>query len=371
MERIKEESVSQVLKLLNVIGYSLTLQKKIVRGIEVEVPAIRIYVSQKIRPLEALAIEHRIPENIEGIKTDVVEIGEVIALAQRLETPFFGVPPEKRTQIWRPAPPGVSIGHYEISAGTFGCLMADAVSGDPLIVSNNHVLANADMREEHHCVKGDMIVQPGPYDIRTGINPTIHKIGELDRWVPVTSNPASDETVDCAAATPYGPNVLSQILDIGDLDDIGRAGSGNSNLYGDFKKDLPLCKSGRTTGYNESKIGEPAAFIKVSGYHGKTCAFRDVFFTTQCAAGGDSGSAFVWKSPERGNVFMGLLFAGSSSITVACKSYHVVGRLNLKLLKELPPAPPPPPEERLIEFSTDEGQTWTPTKTMRVRPKED
>ena len=363
MEGIKEESVRQVLKLVNVVGYSLALQKKIVRGLEVDVPAIRVYVSRKIRPLEALAVEHRIPESIEGIKTDVIEVGEVVALAQRLQVPFFGVPPEKRTQIWRPAPPGVSIGHYQISAGTFGCLMADAVSGDPLIVSNNHVLANADMREEHHAVKGDMILQPGPYDIRTGINPKIHKIGELDRWVPVTSDPAAAETVDCAAASPFGPNVLSQILDIGDLDDIGKEA--------DFKSQLPLCKSGRTTGYNESKITDPTAYIKVSGYHGKTCAFRDVFFTTQCAAGGDSGSAYVWKSLERGKVFMGLLFAGSSSVTVGCKSFHVVGRLKMKLLKGLPPAPPPPPEERLIEFSTDDGQTWEQAKTLRVRPKED
>ncbi len=51
------------------------------------------------------------------METDVVEIGEV-----RLLT---------RTGRVRPAPPGVSIGHPKITAGTFGALVKDADTGEP------------------------------------------------------------------------------------------------------------------------------------------------------------------------------------------------------------------------------------------------
>ena len=55
-----------------------------------------------------------IPRQIDGLETDVVEIGDVRLLS--------------RTSRLRPAP-RVSIGHPKITAGTFGALVKDNDTG--------------------------------------------------------------------------------------------------------------------------------------------------------------------------------------------------------------------------------------------------
>src|SRR3989449_7150169 len=62
-----------------------------------------------------------------------------------------------RTRRIRPAPGGVSIGHIQITAGTLGILARR--NGRPVILSNNHVLANQNAGRV-----GDPILQPGPAD---------------------------------------------------------------------------------------------------------------------------------------------------------------------------------------------------------------
>jgi hypothetical protein len=71
-----------------------------------------------------------IPADLDGVPTDVLEIGKIRAFL----TP---------TDRWRPAPGGVSIGHYRITAGTLGLFVCDRASGTRLILSNNHVLAKS------------------------------------------------------------------------------------------------------------------------------------------------------------------------------------------------------------------------------------
>jgi hypothetical protein len=61
-------------------------------------------------------------------------------------------------------PPGVSIGHYQVTAGTFGALVTDRATGERFILSNNHVLANSNDSQ-----LGDAILQPGAID--GGLNP--------------------------------------------------------------------------------------------------------------------------------------------------------------------------------------------------------
>ena len=56
-------------------------------------------------------------------------------------------------------PAGVSIGHYAVTAGTLGAVVFDNNTGEPLILSNNHVLANSNQG-----AIGDAILQPGTTD---------------------------------------------------------------------------------------------------------------------------------------------------------------------------------------------------------------
>jgi len=74
----------------NVVGYSKKLRRRIRDGMEVEEEVIRIYVSKKVDP-SALDLKDLIPGEIDGIPTDVVEIGEMRALG--LQQPLF--PPKK------------------------------------------------------------------------------------------------------------------------------------------------------------------------------------------------------------------------------------------------------------------------------------
>ncbi len=84
------------------------------------------------------------------METDVIEIGRVRLM--------------ERAVKMRPALPGSSIGHYKISAGTFGVVVRDKNSGEKLILSNNHILANGSNGSDGRASVGDAILQPGPYD---------------------------------------------------------------------------------------------------------------------------------------------------------------------------------------------------------------
>jgi hypothetical protein len=64
----------------NVIGYSGSLKKKIVNGKEIDgTHVFRVYVSIKV-PLEELEENDIIPEFIDGVELDIVEIGKIKAL---------------------------------------------------------------------------------------------------------------------------------------------------------------------------------------------------------------------------------------------------------------------------------------------------
>ena len=108
--------------------------------------AVAVLVVQK-KPVEALSADDLVPQEVNGMRTDVIEVG-------RLEA---HINPRDR---FRPhVPAGVSIGHYKVTAGTIGAIVFDRNTGEPLILSNNHVLANS-----NDSAIGDAVLQPGPTD---------------------------------------------------------------------------------------------------------------------------------------------------------------------------------------------------------------
>jgi len=140
----------QIRKKPNVIGYSSTIQPRIRKGRVVKREKVfRVYVSEKV-PETLLKKEDVVPRELRdsngvAIPTDVVEIGKIRALDL------------DRTARHRPIFPGISIGHYLVTAGTLGLIVRrpyDLTS--TYILSNNHVLAN-----ENKGKKGDPILQPG------------------------------------------------------------------------------------------------------------------------------------------------------------------------------------------------------------------
>src|SRR6267143_1898178 len=121
----------------NVKGVGIS--ERVVAGWLTAEPCVTVYVAAKV-PMEEVHEAARVPEKVDGIRTDVVEIGEIDAF------PFKG--------RFRPAPGGVSVGHFRITAGTIGCLVK---KGTKLhILRNNHVLANVNQG-----TVGDAVLQPG------------------------------------------------------------------------------------------------------------------------------------------------------------------------------------------------------------------
>jgi len=111
-----------------------------------------------------LAAKDIIPKALDNIPLDVYPTG--VLSAYQLPNP---------TLKYRPAPGGSSIGHYQITAGTFGCVVKR--DGKRYILSNNHVMANSNDAEF-----GDDILQPGPFD---GGSRSTDVIAKLTDFIPI------------------------------------------------------------------------------------------------------------------------------------------------------------------------------------------
>src|SRR5262245_44201607 len=160
-----------------VIG--IAVGRKRVSGRFTVEPAITVFVTKKESP-SRLDEEAKIPESIDGIPTDVREIGVIRPYSGN----FIG-----RTD--RPVPCGWSTGTKQLS-GTIGCLVD---VGDVLcILSNNHVLADQNLGR----VGNTLIYQPGAADFVVLRDPDEASndpgdvIGVLQDFIPLRGENAVD-----------------------------------------------------------------------------------------------------------------------------------------------------------------------------------
>lgn len=303
----------------NVIG--LGTGHKIKEGKETSEPCILVFVSQKLERME-LRSEDMVEEEIEGLKTDVLETGEIFAdeafapddnkVSLKEE---IGI--ETLRQRIRPAMGGFSIGHYKITAGTIGTCVYDMkpFPGIPqryYILSNNHVLANS-----NNARIGDPILQPGPYD--GGAVPR-DIIARLSRFVPIrfkTSTSIPLNYVDAAIAEGEFHNLNREIHWIGYVKQVN-----SRPQLSDIVE-----KTGRTTNFTTGKILALNATVDVNYGGGRVARFARQIVTTNMSAGGDSGSLVC--DIKEGAV--GLLFAGSSRVTIVNSILPVQHYLGIRL----------------------------------------
>ena len=157
---------------------------------------------------------------------------------------------------------------------------------------------------------GDPVLQPGPYD--GGTKKDI--IAKLARFVPIRFD-GKCNYVDAALAE-------------GDLDDLDR------EIYwvGHVKGITPpavgmiLHKTGRTTGHTSGRIIGVNATVNVNYGGGKLARFCRQIITTDMSAGGDSGSLMLDENQNA----VGLLFAGSSTVTIGNDIRYVLASLGIK-----------------------------------------
>jgi hypothetical protein len=300
---VKKRYERYFLKQQNVCGVGVGW--KLTGGRFTDNLSVVIMVTRKL-PVHALSSDDLVLKEAEGIKTDVLETGIITAPPPRLTT--VGVDFRRRSRQ-RPASGGCSISHWQVSAGTLGCLVK---RGELYyILSNNHVLAN-----ENAARIGDSILQPGKYDGGTASD----QIATLSDFVHISFNYGTNK-VDAALAFPgypYSHLVSQNILDLGVPTGFASAKLGDE-----------VIKSGRTTGITRDYILITDATIRVHYSEGKTAVFENQLITRKMSEGGDSGSVVLTDDGTRR--VCGLLFAGSDIITVINRIEDVTGALNITL----------------------------------------
>lgn len=301
-----------LLDLPNVVGVGIG--PKMRGGMRSGETAVVVLVSKKLSEMQ-LQAESMVPNQIEGVATDIFEIGEIRLL--------------ERTTLARPAHPGTSIGHYKVSAGTFGAVVYDRKTKAPLILSNNHILANISNGRDGRCSIGDPIYQPGSYDGGTSND----VIGNLYRFVPIQYQSKKDtggkkpaNRVDAAVASPVSLDVIADdIVEIGKISGITKA-----------EMNMKVKKSGRTSGLTTGRVRVMHTTLKVDMDENRYAVFEDQVVTDMVSKPGDSGSLVVKETGEA----VGLLFAGSDRSAIFSPIQNVLEALDVTMFINTPQNPP-------------------------------
>lgn len=308
-QRLKDENEDRLIAKQGVVGVGVG--EKWVNGVPSDQPAILVFVEKK-RTKRGVAQKFSaadvVPDEIDGIPTDVIEVGKLVK--------------QTFTQRTRPIKPGFSVGHRDITCGTMGGFFLDA-DGEPVILSNNHVLAN-----ENKAKIGDLIYQPGPYDTATGAN--LNDRGWVDPVIdlPYVANLKKflklekDGNPHDSAIAKIHPKLVANGLVDALYPTLNRPCSG----FGTFASRMQVQKCGRTTGYTTGRvIGLNATFT--IEYDFGPAKFVNCAVLSAMSKGGDSGSIIYDMNMKA----VGLLFAGSPKVTIANPIQAVVDYYGLKL----------------------------------------
>lgn len=347
----------------NVVGVAVGNKWK--EGKDTGEKALQVLVQHKL-DADLLSKNDIVPKTIKGTKTDVIEVGQIVAgplapdiepmtqtnygsdggdisdwnmreeldeilteqeerlpsairrrQARRRPIPSMEISPEQLHQKARPVMGGYSIGHYRVTAGTIAtaCYDAGKVPGIPeqfYVLSNNHILAN-----NNNANMGDPILQPGKYD--GGTYPR-DMIGRLSRFVPLrfqTSRSTPINYVDAAIAEVPFHLANREIYWLGYVKGIHA-----TPKIGDL-----LQKVGRTTNFSTGRIQSVNATVDVNYGNGRVARFAHQILTTRMSAGGDSGSLATTLNEDA----VGLLFAGSPYISVFNHILYVQSLLNIRI----------------------------------------
>lgn len=360
----------ELLRKRNVVGVAVGYRES--HGERTDEPAVAVLVEQKM-PEAALTDDDMVPREINGVRTDVFEVGQLRALQ---------VDPSPRGKFRPVIPGGVSMAHFKVTAGTLAVVVRDRTTGERLLLSNNHVFANS-----NEAMKGDPIYQPSPMDGGTAND----KVATLERFIPLkylegqvgTPQPDPDPTPSPdPKPTPTQPsgcdlvdvfvglaNAVARVsgsekrVEASSLSKAGAAGVMTAAAAGESLDNLvdaalarpinadmftpnirhigmiqgtkapaigmKIRKVGRTTDYTESTVTLLNATVNV-GYTtsagARTARFTGQVICDVMSQGGDSGSLIVDQDSQNA---VGLLFGGSTLATIFTPIDVVMNALNI------------------------------------------
>ncbi len=267
----------------------------------------------------------KIPVALDGVPVMVRVTGKIVPLAKGgTPGPPGGTDSSDQCsadptgRFPRPTPIGVSTGHPVITAGTIGVRVTDG--SNVYALSNNHVYA-----DENQASLGDHVLQPGAYD--GGADPA-DAIGTLVDFQPIVFSASAGNLIDAAIA-------LSSPADLDKSTPCDGYGAPRSTTA-TAAINQSVKKYGRTTGLTKGRIAGIHATVNVS-YGSGTARFVDQLIIEPAgfSAGGDSGSLIVvdgkGKSKADDRKPVGLLFAGSSLVTIANPIDPVLDRFSVTI----------------------------------------
>jgi len=319
-EAAAEELFNPSQQKANVVGMGIGIKWK--NNIPTGEPALIILVTHKLHRNDLRSAD-LVPPRLMDMQTDVMAIGYPLAGG--------GEPAESSinslTGRVRPIKGGFSVGNEKNTAGTIATSVYDTAlkNGMPgkqenpskyYILSNNHVLASSNMASI-----GDLIVQPSPYD---GGRLPQDRVAVLSRFIPITFEPPvprkqHHNLVDAAIAEGKFHDLDREIYWVGYVK--GWKPRRQINVGERVQK------TGRTTNYTISRIIAVNATVDISYGGGKVARFRDQIIATSFSASGDSGSLVTTMD----NSAVGLLFAGSPSVTIINQIENVHTLLNVEI----------------------------------------
>lgn len=337
MANVQARHEDELLAKDNVVG--VALGNKVTGGEDTGEPALTVLVESKMDP-GLLTGENLVPSRVDDLLTDVQEVGTIqagTALTGVGALPTVPVDDERApaengraavslreapvvqplTQRVRPAMGGYSVGHVNVTAGTIatGCYDRTPFPGIPprfYLLSNNHVLANSNAAS-----LGDLIVQPGRADGGTVPGDVI---GRLARFQPIqflTPASAPVNLIDAAIAEVPFHAVSREIYYVGYV----------RRMYTAPEPNLIVQKTGRTTNYSTGRVQNINATVNVNFGGGRVARFIRQIITTNMSAPGDSGSLVT----NLDNEGVGLLFAGSSAVTILNHLHFVQAILGIRI----------------------------------------
>jgi len=304
----------------------------------------RKHAEEKLLPLEGIVgISHRedppriivylehekhkdkVPDKIDGFKTEVVVIGKIKALSllqleEKIKPSYTYPEPVSRTARVRPIVGGISLGVPEKAyggkmAGTLG-LAVYGPRGYLYILTCAHVIAMN--KYAYFLPLGTAVLQPGTYDGGT----TNDKVGELYKYIKITFGPKGKNYADAAIAKiTTSEYLVGEVLSSDNLNTYSISGTTEVNI-GDSVR-----KSGRTTRVTTSTVFDTDATVKVWYTLSKWAIFYDQILVNQpFIESGDSGSPV-----DKGGAFVGLAFAGSSTTAIVCKAKYIISGLGITI----------------------------------------
>ncbi|MFT7774570.1 hypothetical protein [Roseateles sp.] len=307
---LKESLEEQLLKRPGVTAVDVGF--KYVGGQRTDEVAIRVMVAQKKSDLPAA---ERVPDHFDGVKTDVIERRYFLHDAMKNKKRESEIGLQADATNYDPVKGGISIGPCRavggfVFVGTLGAIVKDNASGNPLLLSNFHVMC---IDNGWHA--GDTMAQPGRVD---GGQCPANVVGALQRA-------ALTAKVDCAVSSLSGRGYSCEIVDIGKV-----AGTATATL------NMPVRKRGRTTGLTYGFVDSISLSVNIDYGNGigvKTLTNQigirpDTTHNTAFGDHGDSGSAVVDGTVH----VVGLHFAGSSDgHGIANQIADVLSALNVSM----------------------------------------